>query len=187
MAGVNSGEIRVAGTGHVYCAPLGSTLPTDATTALDVAFIDLGYAADGFKMTQNLKTTDITAWQTLEPVRVINQSLTREFEFTLLQSNKNTIPLAWGGATIVAGLAGAYSLTLPEASATIAYTYVVDWTDGVTTERIVIPNGIFGTLPTITSGRLDAIKYDLMIRALIPASGGQSVLPYGVDSAVSGV
>jgi hypothetical protein len=63
--------------------------------------VDLGYATDGFTMAQALKTLDITGWQSLEPLRTVNTSLIRNFTFELLQSNKDTLGLAWGGATVV--------------------------------------------------------------------------------------
>ena len=100
MAGLNSGQVRIAGTGRLRKAALGTALPVDSVAAWDPAFIDLGYAADGFTMTQALKTLDILAWQTLEPVRTVNTSLIRNFTFELLQTNKDTLGLAWGGATI---------------------------------------------------------------------------------------
>lgn len=100
MAGNNSSQVRIAGTGHLLKAPLGTVLPTDSTTAWNPAFVDLGYATDGFTMAQALKTLDITAWQTLEPVRTVNTSLVRNFTFELLQTNAATLALAWGGALI---------------------------------------------------------------------------------------
>jgi len=100
MAGLNSGQVRIAGTGRLYKALLGTVLPTDSVAAWDPAFKDLGYATDGFTMAQALKTLDIPAWQSLEPVRTVNTALIRNFTFELLQSNKDTLTLAWGGATI---------------------------------------------------------------------------------------
>ncbi len=100
MAGLNAGQVRVAGTGHLYKAPLGTALPSDSTTAWNPAFVDLGYATDGFTMTQDYKTKDVTGWQTLELLRLIPISLDRSFGFELQQSNRDTLALAWGGATI---------------------------------------------------------------------------------------
>lgn len=97
---LNAGQVRIAGNGNLWKAPIGTTLPTDSTTAWDSAFVNLGYATDGFEMAQDYKTKQIDAWQTLEPVRIFGQSLTRKFSFELLQSNKDTLGLAWGGAAV---------------------------------------------------------------------------------------
>ena len=50
-------------TGAVNFAPIGTTLPTDATTALDNAFSKCGYVSeDGITLSQNYSTTDIHDW-----------------------------------------------------------------------------------------------------------------------------
>ena len=41
VANVSTAKPKVGGA--IYSAPLGTTLPVDATTALDVAFKSLGY------------------------------------------------------------------------------------------------------------------------------------------------
>lgn len=97
---LNSGNVRVAGTGALWKAPLGTALPTDSTTAWGAGFVNLGYATDGFTLTQDLKKQDITAWQTLSPVRSIATGLIRKLAFEAIESNVNTVPLAWGGATL---------------------------------------------------------------------------------------
>lgn len=102
MPALNSGQIRVAGTGAFWKAPLGTTTPTDSVTAWGAGFVNLGFATDGFTMTQDKKTNPITGWQSLEDLRLITTGVNRKFAFELLQSNKDTLGLAWGGATVVA-------------------------------------------------------------------------------------
>jgi hypothetical protein len=79
----NSSQIRVAGTGNIYRAPLGSTLPTDSTTALPAAFVNVGYATNGFDVAQDRKTKEITVWQSPEAARLLTTFLTRKFKFEL--------------------------------------------------------------------------------------------------------
>jgi len=185
MTGVNSGEIRVAGTGHIYKAPIGSTLPTTSAASWDEAFVDLGFVADGFEVQQDLKTTDINAWQTLEVVRIIANELNRTFTFTLQQTNADTLALAWGGATITPGTSGAYTLAIPGADAGLAsYAFGIDWFDGTTSQRIVIPNGTLTTLPTVKFNRSGAVEYQITVRAVKPSTG-DSVQVLGVDLAVA--
>jgi hypothetical protein len=90
-------QIRVAGTGAIWKAPVGSVLPTDSTTALDAAYRNLGYAKTGFTVTPSLKTTPVNAWQSTNILRNINTELTRKYGFELSQTNIDTLALAWGG------------------------------------------------------------------------------------------
>jgi hypothetical protein len=260
---LNSGQVRVAGTGAFWKAPLGTVLPTDSTTAWGASFMNLGYATDGFEMTQDKKTTEVSAWQTLEPVRLITTALIRKFKFELEQSNKATLALAWGGtiipavgtpvggaitigtggvlttatahglsvgtavtlATVVTStgisastvyyiitvgstttltlstsiggvaltttsgtgtglaVAGAYQLDLLDANTIPDFILGIDWSDGVTSQRIIIQQASTLTLPTIKNTRTDAVKFALEVQAIKPADGTDSVLVYGFDVA----
>jgi hypothetical protein len=100
MAGLNSGQVRVAGTGALWKAPLGTALPADSVAAWGPGFVNLGYADDGFVMKQDLKRKEVSGWQTLELLRLITLALNRSFTFNLKQSNRDTLGLAWGGAVI---------------------------------------------------------------------------------------
>lgn len=257
---LNSGQIRVAGTGAFWKAPLGTVLPADSTTAWNAAFVNLGYADDGFEMSQDKKVQPVTAWQTIEPVRLITTALTRSFKFELLQTNKATLALAWGGtivalagtpvggaitigtggvltsasahglsvgnavtlATVVTStgitastvyyviaatsttvtlstsaggtaltttagtgtglaLAGSYQLDLLDANNIPDFILGIDWSDGVTSQRIIIQQASTVNLPTIKNTRSDAVKFAMEVQAIKPADGTDSVLVYGQD------
>lgn len=183
---LNSGAVRVAGTGSIWKAPLGTTLPTDSTTAWGSSFVNLGYATDGFTLTQDLKRQDVTAWQSLSPVRSIATALVRKLAFESLESNINTVPLAWGGATMTPGTAGVYTLAIPDGTPT-DFILGVDWSDGTLSQRIIVKRAALLTLPTIKFVRTDAIRYPLEVQAIVPSDGSDSIVVYGVDSIVSGV
>lgn len=71
--------------GGVYYAPLGSTLPTDASTALDSAFTALGYVSeDGITPSREVSTEQIKAWGG-DVVAALVTDDAKSFEFTLLE------------------------------------------------------------------------------------------------------
>ena len=100
MSAPSTSKIRIAGTGAIWKAPLGTALPTDSITAWNAAFVNLGYLEDGFELEQDLTTKDLNAWQTVETIRTITTMLIRKLLFTINQTDKDTVALALGGATV---------------------------------------------------------------------------------------
>ena len=179
---VDSKNIRIAGTGTVWIAPVGTTLPTDSTTALNAAFNNVGFLTDGFEVNQEYKTKDIEVWQSLEVVRQFPTSISRKVSFEAVETNKQTAALAWGGAVITKTTGGAYSMAIPSTYVNSEYAVVLDMADGSTNQRIVLPRVTLDSLPKITAGRQDSIKYGFDLQVLQPTDNSAPVLFYGVDS-----
>jgi len=182
---LDASKIRVAGSGAVWYAPTGTALPTDSTSALDAAFVNIGFAQDGFELDQTLKNKEVNAWQTAEVVKIVNTGITRKVMFEALEMNKTTVGLAWGGATITAGTGGAYTLVIPNAQLTKEFVLVADWNDGAKTQRIVIPRAALTAIPKQKLGRQDTISFSFEVQALAPTDNSNSVLVYGVDAGVN--
>jgi hypothetical protein len=72
-------------TGGVLIAPLGTTLPTDATTALDPAFITLGrVSVDGVDRTEERPNTEVNDWGG-DLIAVLQDKYGITLKFKLLQ------------------------------------------------------------------------------------------------------
>jgi hypothetical protein len=100
-AGETTGNRPIVGAyGDVYTAPIGTAPPTDLST-ISAPWILLGLVSeDGATWTPPTEeTTDIGAWQTPYPVRIVTTSLTTSVNFALMQWDRNTVPFALGGGT----------------------------------------------------------------------------------------
>lgn len=87
----------------VAVGPTGTTLPTDTTTALDAALVDVGYvSSDGFTKGRQENVSEVfDAAGTL--VRTFRSQASRTFTFTALESNATVKALEEPGATVTVG------------------------------------------------------------------------------------
>lgn len=185
--GLRSDKIRTAATGAIWRAPIGSVVPTDSVTAWGTGWVNLGYTSDGFTMKQNFKTKQIRPYQSLGVARQLTTELDYAIDFELMQTDINTVAFAWGGAAIVAGTAGAYTMTLPNDPSANEFMLGLDLSDGVTTKRIIISRAVISTLPTVKYVRSDAITYAFSVQTLVPFDNSKQLVEVGSDSNVSGV
>lgn len=144
-------EIRIGGPVTLYQAPVGTAAPTDSTTALNAAFVDLGYTTeDGTEFAREKTIQVVKANQSLFPLRRVVTDLDAMLNFTMIQWNKTNLELALDGTVTEpdpTGAPGEYKFT-PDASETVNYgAYVAEWSDedtaGTTLNyRIYIPKGV---------------------------------------------
>lgn len=99
-ANVSFGKPKV--TGGVYVAPKGTTLPTDATTALDQAFKSLGYISeDGLVNSVETDTETIKAWGG-DTVLSGLTSFMETFTVNLIETNIDTLKTIYGPSNVTA-------------------------------------------------------------------------------------
>lgn len=136
----SAANVRVGANGAVFIAPDGSTLPTDLATALDAAFLDVGFVSeDGVKFTETKETFGIPAWQSMYDVRRLVERYTTKIEFEMLEWKKDNLEFALQGT--VANNTTYYTFT-PDRDGTITqYSVVVEWQDAGYSYRLVIPLG----------------------------------------------
>lgn len=107
----DSSEVLVAVNGNVYVAPVGTTIPAtpDVTwTTASASWKDVGYLnEDGLQYTQGRNTEDVNAWQSFQPVKQLVTGASVTMGMSMQQWNETTLPLAFGGGTIVASGTGA--------------------------------------------------------------------------------
>lgn len=106
MAGNNSAEIRVAGTGKLYVAKVGTAAPAFGTgdSAADWSgWTDLGFTTgDGVTFAKKDKLEAIDSWQSVSPVHYIYSARDLSLKFSMLQFNEDTLPFFMGGGDVKA-------------------------------------------------------------------------------------
>lgn len=135
MAGArDTAETVVATTGDVYIAPVGSTAPTDADSALAAAWYKVGYISeDGVTFSHAPEIEEFAAWQSRQPIRREAVGSVDSIAFGIIQWNAETVKLAFGGGTVTEPTPGEFKYSFPsDDDALDERAIVVDFQDGDT-------------------------------------------------------
>lgn len=160
-------EVRLAPSGHIYTAVVGTTLPTTATMSLNAAFKELGYAdEDGVSITPGVEVTDIAAWQAATPVKTSLDSISLEISFNLLQANQDTWALYFFN-TAWANNFGQGKVTVSSNPGTQEKALIIEWDDDLAdTSRLVVPRAFIADREALQLVRNDVEKVGLTFRVL---------------------
>lgn len=158
-------------SGAVFRAPVGTTLPTDATTELNAAFKELGFVSDdGATNANSPETESVYAWggtPVLDTVGERPDTWKLKFIETL---NPEVQKLVYGdkNVTVTTDLikVAAGATDLGEAS------FVIDtMLKGGALRRIVIPNGSLSELGDIVYKDDEPIGYEVTLSAKDDGTG----------------
>lgn len=167
---VTTGKPKV--TGGIYRAPLGTTLPTDATTALANTYVSLGYiATGGVTHSFEVDSGEYRAWGG-DLVLAYQNSKTHRFAFGMIEVlNPTTYETIHGTANVSGTLATGISVTADGKDMT-EYVYVIELAmrDGAMA-RIVIPDGKITAIGDIVYQDSDAVNFPVTVTAQADSSG----------------
>lgn len=99
-AGGNANNIAL-GAGRLYYAPLGTTEPTDSSTALPVAWKVIGYTEDGSSISFGIETAEIEVAEELYPVGNFQTKASASVKFQMAEATKSRLALALGAGAAV--------------------------------------------------------------------------------------
>ena len=158
--------------GAVFCAPIGTTLPTTADEQLDAAFVNLGYCSeDGMTNTMSIESEEIKAWGGDTVLRA-QTSFDDAFGLTLIETLNTDVLKAVFGAGNVSGTLSTGIAVAVNGGERSNYCWVVDTilTGGVL-RRFVVPVGKITEIAEITYKDSEAIGYGLTIGSVTDAAG----------------
>lgn len=169
---VTAGKPAVGGA--LYRAPIGTTLPTDATTALASAFVSLGYMSeDGLTNDNSPESEEVKAWGG-DPVLTLQTAKPDTFTGTLIETlNPDVLATVYGEDNVTGTLANGITVYATADEAT-DYVYVCDMImrDGAV-KRIVLPKAKVTAVGTITYSDSAAVGYNLTISAAAATVGSK--------------
>lgn len=164
--------------GAIFRAPLGTTLPTDATTALDVAFKSLGYSGeDGLVNSNSPETDTIKAWGG-DIVYSYQSAKPDTFQFTLLEAMNVDVLKAVYGEDNVSGTLSTGITIKANSSEQENCAWVIEMIlKGGALKRVVIPCASVTAVGDITYVDEEAVGYETTITA-VPDSEGNTHYEY---------
>ena len=167
---VTVGKPKVGGA--VHWAPLGTTLPTDATTALDVAFVDLGYVSeDGLTNNNSPESDTVKAWGG-DTVLNLQTDRPDTFALKLIEAmNTDVLKTVYGAENVTVDNDDNITVKATAGEMTSGC-WVFDMIlKGGRAKRIVVPNGTISELGDITYKDDEAVGYDVTITAVPDTNG----------------
>ena len=158
--------------GAVFAGPVGTELPTDATTSLNPALKNLGYLSDDGITNENSPETDyIKAWGG-DTVLALQTDKKDTFNLTLIEgANSEVLKLIYGKKNVTGTLAEGLSITATSQELeTQSFVFEMIFKNNIL-KRIVIPEGKITEIGEVKYGDEDAVGYEITILAYPNSSG----------------
>lgn len=158
--------------GAVYRAPLGTTLPTNATDTLDEAFKELGYCSDdGITSSQETETYEIKAFGG-DTVDSGIKSKTVSLKTKLIEAlNVDTLKAVYGSDNVTGDLETGIHVKINSKDAEES-SWVVDLImRGNVAKRIVVPDVKLSEIGEITYKDDESVGYEVTLKALPDENG----------------
>lgn len=163
-ANVTTAKPKIGGA--VYSAPLGTALPTDATTKLDDAFKALGYISeDGMTNSNSPESENIKAWGGVVVISVQKEK-TDTFKYMLIEAlNVEVLKEVYGSDNVSGDLSS--GITIKANSKELPHHCLVIETvlKGGVLKRIVIPSGKVTAIDEITYNDGSVLGYGTTVTA----------------------
>lgn len=169
-ANVTAAKPKVGGA--IFAAPVGTTLPTDATTALNSAFKDIGYASeDGVTNTNAPESDSIKAWGG-DTVLTLMTGREDKYNFTLIEAtNLDALKVVYGASNVTGTLSTGIAIAA-NAGDLGEHSFVIEMVlKDNAVKRVVIPRGRVSNVGEISYTDSDAVGYQTEITCETDSNG----------------
>ena len=163
-------------TGGVLVAPLGTAMPTNASTALAAAYKAVGYVGeDGVTEGGDRTTEKVKAWGG-DIVKVLQTDHSLTFAFTMIETlNVDALKAIYGSANVTSTAATASSGTLQSINMTGAVlphqVWAIEVRDGNAKVRIALKDGQITEVGEVTYNDGSVVGYPVTVEAFPDSSG----------------
>lgn len=170
VANVTAGKPKIGGA--IYRAPIGTTLPTDASTALAAAFENMGFVSeDGVTNSNSMESDELKAWggdTVLNP----QTAKTDTFKYKLIEAlNVEVLKYVYGDDNVSGTLATGITITANSEDQAEQVIVIEMALKGGVIKRVVIPNGKVTEVGDIVYQDGNAVGYETTLTALPDTSG----------------
>lgn len=175
-------------TGAIAKAPIGTALPTDATTALGTGFVSGGYVSEkGLSLTPEYSTVDIREWNG-GLVRRLKQFFDGTLNWEMLQTDAESMKTAFGDGNVTVTAADTthgnrmviqLGKDLPERAS-----WAFNMKDGTNRVRIVVPDGQITTVGEVSFTSSAAVIWPVTL-STYPDENGVNLYIYTDDGVLT--
>lgn len=151
-------------TGGVFYAPLGTTLPTDAVTALPETYKCLGFVSeDGLTNSTDTETTEVKEWGGGTVLKEI-ASYSETYQFTMLEIKADSMKLRYGSDSVTDNGGKLHILHGMPKDEHYVVVFEIMLT-GNRKKRLVLPDASVTEYDDITYSASDPITYSVTLSA----------------------
>lgn len=162
---IGVGKGNATGTAYLYTAPLGTALPTDASTALAEAYTKLALIDDeGVTDSVDSETNELVDWSG-EVVATAEGKRSETLKYNLVETSMAAMKEAYGDDAVT-GTEDKFTVdhkTIDRVAKVYVFEVLLS-KDRI--KRIVVPNGKVDTLDDITYAPGEFVKYPITLKCL---------------------